>query len=145
MDKLSKLNLIDTLKASIDQQKAFLGICVGFQLLFERSEEGGAQGLGFLEGEVKRFTSLKVPHMGWNALNIHNESKLFKGTNDQSYVYFCHSYFVEPNNNQINAATTDYGISFSAAIEKDNIYGVQFHPEKSQEVGLNILKNFSEV
>ncbi len=143
MNKLEKLNLIPALKGAITQKKPFLGICVGFQLLFEHSEEGNTEGLGFLKGDVKRFNSLKVPHMGWNQLDIKDNSKLFNNAENLSDVYFCHSYYVQPNNKDIISTSTEYGITFASSIESENIFGVQFHPEKSQSTGLNILKNFN--
>ena len=144
MDKLNALGLMDVLKDSVDLNKPFLGICVGFQLLFETSTEGGdVKGLGFLKGKVERFRSLKVPHMGWNQLHIKNKScTLFKGIEDLSEVYFCHSYYAAPENEDVIAAVTDYGVNFTSSINKQNLYGVQFHPEKSQKVGLKILENF---
>lgn len=147
MDKLAALNLIDPLKNEINSGKPFFGICLGFQLLFESSDEGGqVAGLGLLKGSVKRFTSLKVPHMGWNQINItQSDSLLYKYIKNKSNVYFCHSYFVAPQNDNVIATTTDYGCSFTSSVHTDNIYGVQFHPEKSQAIGLNILKNFTEI
>lgn len=147
MKKLDELGLIPVLKESINDRKPFLGICLGFQLLFERSDEGGdVEGLSILQGRVRRFTSLKVPHMGWNQLKIKTaDCALFKGIEDLSNVYFCHSYYVQPQDDWIIAATTDYGVVFASSVHSQNIYGVQFHPEKSQAVGLTILKNFKEL
>ena len=144
IDKLRDLKLIPVIQESIATGKPFLGICLGLQLLFETSDEGGSvKGLGILEGEVKKFTALKVPHMGWNQLNIQEENcPLFKNIPDKSEVYFCHSYFVKPKNQKITATSTDYGIEFTSSVWQNNIFGVQFHPEKSQTVGLTILKNF---
>jgi len=144
MDKLNALGLIDTLKNSIEDNKPFLGICVGFQLLFETSTEGGnVKGLGFLKGKVERFSSLKVPHMGWNQLHIEDGScGLFEEVDNLADVYFCHSYYATPEEPDVIAATTDYGVSFTSSVHRKNLYGVQFHPEKSQKVGLKILENF---
>ncbi len=151
MEKLSSLGLIPSLKKSIDQGKPFLGICLGLQLLFEKGFEGGeVDGLGMFKGEVRRFESnekspLKIPHMGWNQLNFKKKNcPLLKGIEDSSNVYFCHSYFVNPKEKELSVATTFYGEEFTSCVWQDNIFGVQFHPEKSQTVGLTILKNFLE-
>lgn len=147
MDTLKAMNMIDAIKDAVSTGKPFLGICLGFQLLFEKSYEGGdVRGLGIVEGEVKRFTDLKIPQIGWNQLSVQKKDcPLFKGIQWPADVYFCHSYFVSPRQNEIIASTTDYGITFASAIWKGNLFGVQFHPEKSQKTGLQILKNFSEV
>ena len=147
MERLKDLHLISVIKQSIKEGKPFLGICLGLQLLFERSNEGGdVTGLGILKGRVSRFTSLKVPHMGWNELNIKNKKcPLMKGIKEKSQVYFCHSYFVDPTEAKAIATTTDYGRKFVSSVNYKNIYGVQFHPEKSQGIGLTILKNFTKV
>ena len=147
MEKLQSLNMIPAITEAVQSGKPFLGICLGFQLLFETSDEGGdVKGLGILKGEVKKFsTQCKVPHMGWNQMNIKNpDCPLMKGIPDQSNVYFCHSYYTAPQDPALALTTTDYGIEFVSAIYKDNIFGVQFHPEKSQELGIKILKNFLE-
>ena len=147
MEKLNSLGLVEPIKKSITDGKPFLGICLGLQLLFEKSDEGGAvAGLGVLKGHVKRFTSLKVPHMGWNQLEIKNKKcALFTGIADSSFVYFCHSYYVQPGEKSVIAAAADYGVEFASAVNQGSIFGVQFHPEKSQKIGLNILKNFIKV
>jgi len=147
MKQLNKGNLVSVIKEEIKNNKPFLGICLGMQLLFEASEEAmQAKGMGLLKGVVKKFRNekgLKVPHMGWNQLNIKNKNcPLLKGLEDKVAVYFCHSYYPEPEDEAIVATTTDYGIDFASSVWKDNIYGVQFHPEKSQEIGLKILRNF---
>ena len=144
MKKLHSLSLVGPIKDFIASERPFLGICLGLQLLFETSEEGGkVRGLGILKGNVKRFKKLKIPHMGWNTLKITaNRCPLFTGITDKSYVYFCHSYFVSPKDKSAVAATTEYGVNFTSAIWKKNIYAIQFHPEKSQDVGLKILNNF---
>ena len=122
-------------------------MCLGLQLLFEESDEGGkVKGLGILPGKVKQFTKLKVPHMGWNQIAFKpNTCALFSGISNDANVYFCHSFFVAPKEKGAIAASTDYGISFASAVQSNNIFGVQFHPEKSQSVGLKILKNFTEM
>ncbi len=159
MIELKNQDLISALKdCVIKNKKPFLGICLGMQLLFEASREAvKSKGLGILKGEVKRFAekkNLKVPHMGWNQLKkvsrrqgvkVSKECPLLKDIPDNSYVYFCHSYYPEPKDKSIIAATTDYGIEFSSVVWQDNVYGVQFHPEKSQKTGLRILKNFVEL
>lgn len=147
MERLNSLHLIPTIKNAINSGKPFLGICLGLQLLFEESMEGGkVEGLGVLKGNVIRFEKLKVPHMGWNQIQITNSKcSIFKNIPDSAHVYFCHSYFVTPKDNSAIAATTDYGVDFVSAVGIKNIFGVQFHPEKSQLVGLAILKNFKEL
>jgi glutamine amidotransferase len=147
MDTLKAIHMIDAIKDAVSTGKPFLGICLGFQLLFEKSHEGGdVRGLGIVEGEVKRFTDLKIPQIGWNQLSVQKKDcPLFKGIGGAADVYFCHSYFVSPRQKDIIASTTDYGIAFASAIWRKNLFGVQFHPEKSQTVGLQILKNFAEV
>ncbi len=144
MEKLRSLNLISAIEKTIKQDKPFLGICLGLQLLFEKSFEGGeVKALGILKGEVKRFESLKVPQMGWNQITVaQNTCPLFKGIPQRADVYFCHSYFVDPTDKSVIAATTDYGVTYTCAIARKNLFGVQFHPEKSQTVGLKILENF---
>lgn len=147
MEKLQSLGLIEPIRETIAQDKPFLGICLGFQLLFEKSNEGGeVAGLGILKGNVERLTQLKVPHMGWNQINFRQPTcPLFKGIDQASYVYFCHSYVVKPKDIHVVAATTDYGDDFASCVYTNNLFGVQFHPEKSQTIGLKILKNFTEV
>jgi imidazole glycerol-phosphate synthase subunit HisH len=126
-----------------------LGICVGMQALFEIGEEMGEhKGLSLLEGKVARFAeslSVKIPHTGWNQVEIQNDSALFNGINSGTYVYFNHSYYCQPKNSSDVIARTNYGLSYACAVRRENIFGVQFHPEKSQAVGLQILKNFLEV
>ncbi len=147
MQELKNQDLISVLNEHIKSKKIFLGICLGMQLLFEASEEAKeSKGLGILKGTVNKFENrdnLKVPHMGWNQLKMKKSAcPLLKDIPDDSDVYFCHSYYPKPYDERIIAATTDYGIDFTSVLWQDNIYGVQFHPEKSQEVGLKILKNF---
>lgn len=146
MDKLHHYQLIDTIKEVIDKKIPFLGICLGLQLLFERSDEGeGVEGLSILQGEILRIPEsqgLKIPHMGWNSLKIKKGAKLFQGIPDNPYVYFVHSYYLKAKNTEEVAATTNYSTLIDASVEKDNVFGCQFHPEKSGEIGLKILKNF---
>jgi glutamine amidotransferase len=139
--------LVAVIKDEIKKKKPFLGICLGMQLLFQESEEAAkCKGLGILKGKVKRFAdkpSLKVPHMGWNQLKKSSGvCPLLKGVADDSFVYFCHSYYPQPRDARVSAALTDYGINFTSVAWQDNVYGVQFHPEKSQEIGLKIVENF---
>ncbi len=146
MESLKRLKLISSIKEGIADKKPFLGICLGLQLLFEESDEGGSvKGLGILKGNVQRFKKLKVPHMGWNTLNIKKKCPLLAGIKDKTYAYFCHSYYVKPASKNVTAASTDYGIDFTSMICQGNIFGVQFHPEKSQDIGLAILKNFAKL
>ncbi|MCU0652159.1 MAG: imidazole glycerol phosphate synthase subunit HisH [Candidatus Omnitrophica bacterium] len=146
MQELEKSGMAAVIKQAIKEKKIFLGICLGMQLLFEASEEAGnTPGLGILKGRVKKFVAkkgLKVPQMGWNQLKIKDECLLLKGLSGNPYVYFCHSYYPDPADKRVIAASCDYGNNFAAVVCKDNLYAVQFHPEKSQAVGLKILKNF---
>ncbi|GAB4307077.1 MAG: imidazole glycerol phosphate synthase subunit HisH [Methanobacteriaceae archaeon] len=123
--------------------KPFLGVCLGLQLLFTKSHESkGVKGLDIFKGEVVRLPKgMKIPHMGWNKLNINSNCPLFRGIGNE-YVYFVHSYYVKPENTDIIAATVDYGIELTAAVCQDNVFATQFHPEKSGEIGLKILRNF---
>ncbi len=147
MQKLQELALTGPIRKVIQDGKPFLGICLGMQLLFERSSEGGfSEGLRILQGAVERFTELKVPHMGWNQIKIQPAgNQIFQGLSSEENMYFCHSYFVKPKDASITAGITNYGIDFVSAVVRDNVWGVQFHPEKSQKAGLQILKNFSEL
>lgn len=146
MGKLCGLGLDEIIWATVDKGTPFLGICMGLQLLFERSEEsGGVAGLGILKGEILRIpekTELKIPHIGWNSLSYPNKSRLMEGIPENSYAYFVHSYYLQAADTEIVVATTEYGVQIHACVEKDNIYACQFHPEKSSETGLAILKNF---
>lgn len=143
MDRLQELNLIDPIKEVVASGKPFFGICVGFQLLFEKSFEfGEIECLGFIKGTVQKFPEgVKIPQIGWNSLTL-NKNPIWNGINNDADVYFCHSFYAKPTDESVIAATTDYGIKYCAAIAKNNIFGVQFHPEKSQTVGLDILRNF---
>lgn len=146
MEKLQSYGLVEVIHELVEMKKPFLGICLGLQLMFDESEESpGVKGLGLLKGKIVRFpqSELKVPQIGWNSLEFPKESVLFKGINTGEYVYFVHSYYLKAEED-IVAATTEYGVTVHAAVEKDNVFACQFHPEKSSVVGLNILKNFVE-
>lgn len=146
MEKLQAYGLVDVIHELVEKKKPFLGICLGLQLMFEESEESpGVKGLGLLKGKIVRFpqSELKVPQIGWNSLEFPKESVLFRDINNGEYVYFVHSYYLKAEED-IVVATTEYGVTVHAAVEKDNIFACQFHPEKSSGVGLHILKNFVE-
>ena len=148
MKKLSYYRLVDTIYQVVEKNTPFLGICLGLQLLFEKSEESlETKGLGILKGEILRIpdTGLKVPHMGWNSLKKKEKATLFQGIGEEPYVYFVHSYYLKAAQEEIVTASTEYGVQIHASVEKDNIFACQFHPEKSGEVGLQILKNFAAV
>ena len=152
MKELKKRKLVKPIKDAINTGKPFLGLCLGLQLLFERSEEApGVKGLGVLKGEVKKFKfaqyALKVPHMGWNSIAVSRQPsaislKIFKQVPVGAYMYFVHSYYAVPKNKRVILTTTNYGIDFASGVCKDNVYAFQFHPEKSQALGLKILSNF---
>ena len=146
MEKLHGYGLVEVIKKVVEQKKPFLGICLGLQLLFERSDESeGVEGLGILEGEIVRIPDapdFKIPHIGWNSLKFPRKGRLFKGLEEDSYVYFVHSYYLKAKDENIVTATTDYSTLIHASVEKDNVFACQFHPEKSSDVGLTILKNF---
>jgi glutamine amidotransferase len=153
MDNLTRYELTDVIQRSIAKGKPFLGICLGYQLLFSESEEFGRhQGLGILPGKVKAIpcspddaeSSLKIPHMGWNTIQVNKPAPPLRGIVPGSYVYFVHSYYVEPADGSLVSTQTDYGIPFASSVWKDNIFATQFHPEKSQAVGLQVLKNFGD-
>lgn len=146
MKNLEETSLTDVIIKSIRKGKPYLGLCLGLQVLFSESQEFGVyRGLNVLNGKVVRFQpGLKVPHMGWNNVKIVRRPPIFKGIDDESYFYFVHSYYVVPDNTDIAAGTTEYGIPFTSMVWKDNIFATQFHPEKSQENGLKILKNFGD-
>lgn len=146
MEKLRYYQLVDTIREIASGKTPFLGICLGLQLLFERSDESdGVEGLGILKGQVLRIpdTGLKIPHIGWNSLDIRSDATLFRGIENHSYVYFVHSYYLKAEEEAIVTATTEYGTCIHASVEKDNVFACQFHPEKSGDVGLAILKNFA--
>lgn len=146
MENLAKFGLIEPIRDLVRQQKPFLGICLGFQLLFSESEEFGKQkGLDLFPGKVLGFhpsADLKVPHMGWNRIVKRQESPFLDGLKTGDYVYFVHSFYVAPQDSAIVATTTDYGKEFVSSIATDRLFACQFHPEKSQELGLRILANF---
>lgn len=149
MEKLHTYGLVEVIHKCVEKGTPFLGICLGLQLLFESSEESpGVEGLHLLDGKILRIPDaegLKIPHIGWNDLRFPNEGKLFKGLPENSYVYFVHSYYLKATDESIVTATTEYGTHIHASVEKGNVYACQFHPEKSSEVGLQILKNFIEI
>lgn len=147
MKNLERLKIKESILKSLKNGKPFLGICLGMQLLFTESEEfGKTLGLNIILGKVKKFPKkLKTPHLGWNQIEFESNSKLLKGISNYSFVYFVHSYYVEPEDKKVILAKTNYGIKFTSMIAKENIFGCQFHPEKSQDVGLKILKNFGSM
>ena len=149
MNKLHEYNLVDTIHEFIDSGKPFLGICLGLQLLFESSEESeGVEGLGIFKGRIKKFnmnTGYKIPQIGWNSIRITPGSRLFKGIKDESYVYFVHSYYLKAADEGIVTATTEYSTHIHASVEQGNVFACQFHPEKSSDIGIQILKNFVEL
>ena len=149
MEKLNYYKLVDTLKKVTNNGTPFLGICLGLQLLFESSDETpGVEGLSILRGKISKIPpkeGVKIPHMGWNSLSIKPDTKLFDGIQNNAYVYFVHSYYLTAEDKNAIAATTNYSVNIHAAIEKDNIFACQFHPEKSSDVGLRILKNFANL
>lgn len=146
MEKLERFGLVQVIKEVVEKGTPFLGICLGLQLLFEESEESpGIKGLGILKGKIVKIpeeTGLKIPHIGWNSLDFPSEGTLFKGIQPNSYVYFVHSFYLQAEEKEIVKATTKYGVTIEASVEKGNVYACQFHPEKSSDVGLQILKNF---
>lgn len=149
MGKLQNYGLIPVIHEVVERKIPFLGICLGLQLFFERSEETpGVEGLGILKGEIKRIPDgegLKIPHIGWNSLKYPNKGRLYEGIQENSYVYFVHSYYLEAKDAEIVAAETEYGTKIHASVEKDNVFACQFHPEKSSSVGLKILENFLKI
>ena len=147
MENIKRLDILPSILQSIKDGKPFLGICLGLQLLFSESQEHGLhKGMDIIKGRVKRFEpGIKIPHMGWNQIKITNsksQTKVFKGILDRSYFYFVHTYYVEPKDKETIVAITEYGNDFASIINKDNVWGVQFHPEKSAEIGLKFLENF---
>lgn len=148
MEKLNKYRLVEVIREAVDKGIPFLGICLGLQLLFESSEESaGVDGLGILHGKIMRLPEnqgLKIPHIGWNSLRFPNSGRLFEGIPEQSYVYFVHSYYLQAES-EIVTATTEYAATIHASVEKGNVFACQFHPEKSSDVGMRILRNFLRV
>jgi len=151
---LEKLNLIEPILQAIGSGKPFLGICLGLQVLFTESDEfGKTPGLNLIKGTVVHFSQkdsspegrLKIPHMGWNTLSFQKNIPVFNGVEDGAFFYFVHSYYVKPEDKDVIATTTSYGVDFTSSIQKDNIIACQFHPEKSQQVGLHVLKNFGKL
>lgn len=149
MKNLTAAGLDTVLRAVADRKKPLLGICLGMQLLFEESEESpGVKGLGLLPGLILRIPAapgLKIPHMGWNNLKINSGKSLYRSVPDSSYVYFVHSYYLKANDPEDVAARCEYGVTIDASVESGNLYGCQFHPEKSGDVGLKILSNFADI
>ena len=147
-DRLNEYGLTDIIHEAVDSGIPFLGICLGLQLLFETSEESpGAKGLNLIPGRIVRLpdVGLKIPHIGWNSLSFPNEGRMFKDIPEDSYVYFVHSYYLQADSPDVVTATTTYGTLIHAAVEKDNVFATQFHPEKSSETGLRMLRNFLEI
>lgn len=146
MHNLKKYGLDEVIREVVLKKTPFLGICLGLQLLFERSDETpGVEGLGILKGEILRIPDkegLKIPHMGWNSLKLQNDGRLFRGLPEEPYVYFVHSYYLKAEDEGIVKATTGYSTLIHASVEKENVFACQFHPEKSSDTGLQILKNF---
>lgn len=146
MENIRKYQLEDVIKQVVSSGTPFIGICLGMQLLFEESEESpGVKGLSILKGKIVRIPEvqqLKIPHMGWNSLSFKNRGLLFQNIPEDAYVYFVHSFYLQSENKEIVTATSDYGCTIEAAIEQDQVYACQFHPEKSSKIGLQILKNF---
>lgn len=149
MRNLEERGLLQSMVSSIKKGKPYLGICLGLQILFEESEEFGLnKGLGIISGKVRRFSfkkeGLKIPHMGWNSIKIIKKAPVFEDIPDESYFYFVHSYYVEPSDTSVISTITEYGHPFVSSIWNDNIIAMQFHPEKSQALGLKVLKRFVE-
>lgn len=149
MEKIRRYGLEAIIKEVIAKKTSFLGICLGLQLLFESSEESpGVTGLGILKGKIIKIPDdhgLKVPQIGWNSIRFPNSGKLYKGIAEHSYVYFVHSYYLQAQEPEIVVASTEYVVNIHASVEKENVFACQFHPEKSSDVGLHILKNFIEL
>jgi imidazole glycerol-phosphate synthase subunit HisH len=144
IDNLRRFELYDFIKELIASDKLYLGICLGMQILFETSEEApGVEGMGFIKGRVPRFAgNVKVPHMGWNSIEIIKEHPIFEGIDGRSHFYFVHSFYCQPDDEGVTATKTMYGIEFASSVQKGNVFACQFHPEKSQKIGLRLLQNF---
>ena len=149
MNNLDRFGLVDTIKKVVDNKTPFLGICLGLQLLFKESEETpGAEGLNILPGKILKIPAaegIKIPHMGWNSLKIREGAGLFQGIGQDPYVYFVHSYYLKADHPEDVAATTEYIVPIHASVEHGNVFACQFHPEKSGDIGLQILKNFCDL
>lgn len=149
MNKLKDYNLVNTIYDVVDKKIPFLGICLGLQLLFESSDETpGVSGLGILPGNILRIPDkpgYKIPHIGWNSLELTNNGRLFDGVAENAYVYFVHSYYLKARDEKMVKASTEYVTHIHASVEKDNVFACQFHPEKSGDVGLKILSNFAKL
>jgi glutamine amidotransferase len=149
MNKLKEYGLVEVINKIVAKNIPLLGICLGLQLMFEESDEApGVKGLGLLKGKILRIPpkeGLKIPHMGWNSIDIKPQARLFKGIKNNSYVYFVHSYYLKADEEDIVAASTEYSVHIHASVESGNIFACQFHPEKSSDIGLKILKNFAEL
>ncbi len=150
MNKINEYGLRDVIRTVCDKGVPFLGICLGLQLLFDSSEESkGTTGLGILPGKIMRIPDnngqLKIPQIGWNDLYYPNKGRLFNGIDEGAYVYFVHSFYLKADDEQIVTATTEYGTTIHASVEKGNVFACQFHPEKSSDVGMAILENFTKI
>lgn len=149
MEKLHRFGLVEILRKAAEQGKPFLGICLGLQLLFRGSEEmPGVEGLGILDGDIVAIPpceGFKIPHMGWNSLKVREDARLFQGIPQDAYVYFVHSYYLKADHPEDVAAQTDYIVPIHASVERGNVFACQFHPEKSGDIGLRILRNFCEI
>jgi glutamine amidotransferase len=149
MEHLKKYELDQMIREIVEEQKPLLGICLGLQLLFQESEESpGIEGLGILPGRIRKIPAaagLKIPHIGWNSLQLKNQGRLFEGVSDGAYVYFVHSYYLVAKEEHMVKATTQYGVDIHASVEEGNVFACQFHPEKSSRVGFQILRNFASI
>lgn len=149
MEKLHRYGLAAVIHEAVEKKIPFLGICLGLQLIFERSDESpGVEGLGLLKGEILHIpeeSGLKIPHIGWNSLKFHGKGRLFGGLEESAYVYFVHSYYLKAEDEGIVTAVTEYGTTIHASVEQGDLFACQFHPEKSSDTGLKILRNFISV